>query len=86
MESIVIAGLAGVGLAAIITGAAWSKRNKTSAADSPNNLPPEHPYETPADRFMVWPADPIVRAAPKGRAFIAARPDSPNWKTKRDKE
>lgn len=86
MESMMFVGLAGAGLAAITVGFRWAKRQKLAAVAAPENPPAEHPYETPADRFMVWPADPRIRAAPKGRAVVAAHSELPSRVIERDKE
>lgn len=86
MESIMLVGLAGAGLAAIAAGVAWAKRQKLAAVASPQNRPAEHPYETPADRFMVWPADPLIRAAPKRMALVATQIELPSRVIERHKE
>lgn len=77
MDSITVVGLLGALAPALVAGWLWAKGRKRPTPKATAETNAEHPYATPADQFMVWPADPKVRAAPKERALMQALDHTP---------
>lgn len=86
MESVIVASLAVAFFAALVCGSVWAKRKKVTALVTPENHPAKHPYATPPDKFTVWPADVMARAAPKERARTMALHDAVEPTTERGME